>query len=117
MSTAANAHEFWIDPESHAVAENSQIVAHLRVGELYEGASYSFLPPRFQRFDFAFDGEVAPVPGTIGDRPALTMNAPGDGLVTLVHATTASEITMVLKSESTRIPKLPLVKVLWRTSR
>ncbi len=93
MSTAANAHEFWIDPESHAVAENSQIVAHLRVGELYEGASYSFLPPRFQRFDFAFDGEVAPVPGTIGDRPALTMNAPGDGLVTLVHATTASEIT------------------------
>ena len=86
ISTLSNAHEFWIDPEEH-------LVAHLRVGELYKGSSYSFLPPRFQRFDYAFDGEIRPVEGTMGDRPAVTMVPPGEGLITLVHVTTNSRIT------------------------
>ena len=93
ISSVANAHEFWIDPEQHRVATEDQIVAHIRVGELFKGSSYSFLPNRFERFDFVFDGEVQPVPGTIGDRPALTMDAPGDGLVTVIHQTTNSLIT------------------------
>lgn len=92
MSIAANAHEFWIDPESHIVPGDEKIVAHLRVGEAYKGSSYSFIPQRFERFDYAFAGEVLPVPGTIGDRPAVTMEAPGDGLLTLIHQTTNSRI-------------------------
>ena len=93
MSPHANAHEFWIDPEAHILPSDGEIVASLRVGELYEGISYAYLPPRFKRFDFVFRGETSPVEGQIGDRPALTMAAPGDGLVTLVHVTSNSSIT------------------------
>lgn len=93
ISTVANGHEFWIDPENHLVQDDAQIIAHLRVGELYKGSSYSFIPDRFERFDFAYDGLVQPVPGRLGDRPAVTMQAPGDGLVTLIHQTTDSRIT------------------------
>ena len=93
ISTLSNAHEFWIDPEAHFVSPDDQIIAHLRVGEVYQGSSYSYLPPRFQRFDYAFDGEIRPVEGTVGDRPAVAMDAPGEGLVTLVHVTTNSRIT------------------------
>lgn len=93
ISSGANAHEFWVDPEEHLVEADGQIVAHLRVGEMYNGSSYSFIPQRFQRFDYAFGGALSEIDGTVGDRPAVTMDAPGEGLVTLVHATTNSNIT------------------------
>lgn len=84
----AKAHEFWIDPVDHIVPEGGTISASIRVGELYKGSGYSFLPPQFRRFDYALGDTVAPVPGTIGDRPAVTMQAPGEGLVILIHETT-----------------------------
>ena len=93
IAFSAQGHEFWIDPVEHSVATGDQIVADLRVGQDYSGAGYSYLPPRFRRFDYAFDGQVAPVEGLIGDRPAVTMPAPGEGLVTLIHVTTDSRIT------------------------
>ena len=91
--SGANAHEFWIDPEEHLVPVDGQIIAHLRVGEVYEGSSFSYIPQRFHRFQYAFGGETLPVSGTVGDRPALTLDAPGDGLVTLIHMTTDSNLT------------------------
>ncbi|RZW07692.1 MAG: DUF4198 domain-containing protein [Rhodobacteraceae bacterium] len=88
IAFAAKAHEFWIDPETHQVAPGGTIIASLRVGQNYEGSGYAFLPPRFRRFDFAVGDTVAPVDGTIGDRPAVTMEAPGEGLMVLIHETT-----------------------------
>lgn len=69
--------------------ENGErIVAALRVGQEYEGSSYSYLPVNFRRFDMAFGGEVTEVPGRMGDRPAVDMEPPGDdGLLTLIHVT------------------------------
>ncbi|MXQ09326.1 DUF4198 domain-containing protein [Alphaproteobacteria bacterium GH1-50] len=93
IAFSAEGHEFWIDPVEHQVAPGANIVADLRVGQEYGGSAYSYLPPRFRRFDYAFDGQVAPVEGLIGDRPAVTMAAPGEGLVTLIHVTTDSRIT------------------------
>lgn len=90
---AAKAHEFWIDPLDHIVAPGDNIVAELFVGQDYEGARQSFLPLRFKRFDFAFEDAVSDVPGTVGDRPALNMAAPGEGLVVVVHETTNSTLT------------------------
>lgn len=77
-------HEAWIDPERHMVAPGDRIVAAARVGEGYEGASYAFLPPQFLRFDYALGDVVAEVPSRIGDRPAVSMPAPGEGLVALI---------------------------------
>ncbi len=84
----AKGHEFWIDPVIHQIGIGDDIVAALRVGQEYKGSEYAFLPPNFRRFDFALGETLAPVPGVIGDRPAVNMAAPGEGLLVLVHVTT-----------------------------
>ncbi|MBT8413928.1 MAG: DUF4198 domain-containing protein [Boseongicola sp.] len=93
MSIAAKAHEFWIDPAEHLVSTSDQVVAALRVGQDFVGNSQAYLPQNFVRFDYAMGGEVMPVEGRIGDRPALRMDAPGDGLMVVIHQTTGSLLT------------------------
>ncbi len=93
MSFAANAHEFWISPEKHQIATSDEIVAALRVGQDFAGNSQAYLPQGFKRFDYAFGGMISPVDGRLGDRPALRMDAPGDGLVVLIHATNGLILT------------------------
>lgn len=88
IAFSAKAHEFWIDPERHVVDPGGSVVAAIRVGQRYKGGSYSYLPPQFRRFDYAIDGRIAPVPGRMGDRPAVNMPAPGEGLLVLIHETT-----------------------------
>lgn len=87
-SLPAPAHEFWISPETYTVEPEGQIVAHIRVGQNFKGGAYSYIPQNFVRFDMVAGDRVIPVEGRIGDRPALSMTAPAEGLVTLVHQTT-----------------------------
>lgn len=87
------AHEFWISPQAYTIAPQDQLVADLRVGELFKGGAYAYLPSRFVRFDMVQDGRVMAVEGRVGDRPALANDAPGDGLVTVVHQTGNSLLT------------------------
>lgn len=69
------------------------MVADIRVGETFSGASYAFIPQRFERFELVMGDKAVPVAGTVGDRPALNMAAPGEGLVTVVHQTGDSILT------------------------
>ena len=87
--TAAPAlsHEFWIDPQAYAVPEGAPLVADIRVGETLEGAAYSYIPPNFRRFEVVLGEDVTPVEGRAGDRPALNMAVPGEGLAVIVHVT------------------------------
>ena len=93
ISLAATAHEFWIDPVEHTVAPGQPIEANLRVGTEYEGSAFAYIPARFRRFDHAFQGEIRPVDGTVGDRPALAMTLPEEGLMVAIHATEDQSIT------------------------
>ncbi|SPF77867.1 DUF4198 domain-containing protein [Pseudoprimorskyibacter insulae] len=83
----ATAHEFWIDPHGYQVAEGDPIVADLRVGQDFQGSVYAYIPANFTRFELVQGDAVAPVEGRAGDRPALNMAAPGDGLAVVVHVT------------------------------
>ena len=65
----------------------------MRVGQDFNGNSQVFLPQSFKRFDYAFGGEVFPVEGRPGDRPALKMDAPGDGLMVIIHQTNGLMLT------------------------
>ena len=87
------AHEFWISPEDYTVAPDEAIVAHLRVGEAFKGSSYAYIPPNFTRFDVVTGGEVTPVSGRVGDRPAMTMAFKDEGLAVIVHQTRAYDLT------------------------
>ncbi|SFR34828.1 DUF4198 domain-containing protein [Litoreibacter janthinus] len=86
-ATSAQAHEFWISPEVYETPKGGEIQAHLRVGQEFGGASYSFNPNQFERFDLVAGDQVIPVTGRLGDTPALGMTSPADGLITIVHET------------------------------
>ena len=93
MSFAAKAHEFWISPDKHLVSPSDQVAAALIVGQNFEGNSQAYLPRSFKRFDYAIGGKIAPVEGRLGDRPALKMDAPGDGLMVIIHETAGLMLT------------------------
>lgn len=87
------AHEFWIDAQDWQVAPGAPMVADIRVGEKFKGGAYSFLPPRFRRFDIVQGDSVMPVEGRAGDKPALNMAAPEPGLAVAVHVTSDYSLT------------------------
>ncbi|MFA8387724.1 MAG: DUF4198 domain-containing protein [Pelagibaca sp.] len=88
LPVSLSAHEFWIDPVEYSVASDGTLVATLRVGENFAGAEQPYLDRSFERFDMQCAGRLAPVPGRAGDRPALNVAAPRDGLCVIIHQTT-----------------------------
>lgn len=83
----ATAHEFWISPKDYTVAPEGQVIADIRVGQNFKGGAYSFVPAKIVRFDLIQGDVVTPVTGVVGDRPAMTMQAPAEGLAIAVHQT------------------------------
>lgn len=92
-TSAVFSHEFWISPEKYQVDSGENLVASLRGGQRFSGGPFSFLPQRFARFQLVKGDLEVDVEGRIGDRPALNMAAPEDGLWVVVHETTDSRIT------------------------
>ncbi len=87
------AHEFFIEPQMYSVPADAEIVASLRVGENMTGVRQPYIPPNFRRFDLVMDGQVWAVPGRAGDRPALRMKAPAEGLAVVGHVTRDYRLT------------------------
>jgi uncharacterized GH25 family protein len=93
LPVVAKAHEFWISPPNYAIPAGGQVEADLRVGQNFEGPAYSYIPRQFTRFETIMNGVASPVEGVLGDRPALSRAADGEGLVIVVHETTDSTLT------------------------
>lgn len=92
-ASASLAHEFWIEPQEYQVQSGAPLVADLRNGQKFSGMALGYFANSLRRFDLIQDGQVAPVPGRMGDVPALETAAPDDGLLVIVHETTASNLT------------------------
>lgn len=92
LANIAIAHEFWISPLSYTVETGTEIAADIRIGQDFVGATYSYIPSTFARFDLIRNGETYPVVGELGDKPALTMPA-DDGLTVIVHETKPERLT------------------------
>lgn len=88
-----SAHEFWIEPEDFQVAPGAPMKADIKVGEKLDGAAYSFVPPNFRRFEIMMGDSLSDVEGRAGDRPALNMAAPEQGLAVVVHVTRDYKLT------------------------
>ncbi|MEX5728175.1 hypothetical protein Ga0609869_001528 [Rhodovulum iodosum] len=93
LGQPARAHEFWIEPQGWQVPAGTDIVADIRVGQDFKGPEYSYFPPNFARFELVMGETSTPVPGRLGDRPAMTMPAPAPGLAIIVHETTDKRLT------------------------
>ncbi len=81
------AHEFWISPLDYTVEAGGKIKAEIRVGQGFKGPAYPFVPQNFRRFEVITGDETAEVTGVVGDRPALSVPAPAEGLAVIVHQT------------------------------
>ena len=75
------------------VDPGAPVIADIRVGEAYQGTAFAYIPQRFRQFDMAVQGEIRAVDGTVGDRPALQLDAADEGLLTVIHATQDQHIT------------------------
>ncbi len=93
ITNAALGHEFWISPQKYRIAPGETLLASLRVGQNFSGASVSYLPPRFRRFDLVRGERILPVAGRLGDDPALSATLPEPGLWIVVHETADSILT------------------------
>lgn len=89
----AMAHEFWISPPDYTVAPGDPLVADIRVGQEFSGSAYSFVEQNFNRFEVIGPSGPVDVTGRAGDRPALNMSAPEEGLMIVVHETTTYTLT------------------------
>ncbi|WP_176473772.1 DUF4198 domain-containing protein [Actibacterium ureilyticum] len=85
-------HEFWLSPQEYQLPTGGQIVADFRVGENFKGASYPFLPRDTTDFFLITPDGTAPLATRVGDRPALNIPAPADGLAIVVHETTDKRV-------------------------
>jgi hypothetical protein len=94
MGTAdAQAHEFWISPQSYMVDAAARIIADIRVGQNFIGNDLAYLPFALTRFDLVSARETRAMGGRLGDIPAIDTEAPAAaGLVTIAVATTGTTV-------------------------
>lgn len=93
QATPSLAHEFWIEPDNYQVQPGENLSANLRNGQNFDGINLAWFENRFTRFEMVSAGQTTPVTGRMGDSPALQATAPGDGLLVILHETTASTLT------------------------
>ncbi len=86
-------HEFWIEPEKYQVESGAPVQANLKNGENFKGTTQAWFDKRFTRFDTVAGELVRPVTGRMGDIPALQTSDQPDGLLIVLHETTASSLT------------------------
>ena len=85
LAAPLSAHEFWLEPHAYQIPANGNLIADLVNGEEFSGGKQAFLPQRFAHFVSIYNGNVAPVIGRVGDVPALSMPAIGDGLHVIAY--------------------------------
>lgn len=93
LAGPAMAHEFWISPTQYELPSGGTLKAEFRVGQDFAGAGYVFVPGRSLRFEVVSAEGVTEVTPRVGDRPALNIPAPGEGLNVVVHETADLKLT------------------------
>ena len=84
-ASSVSAHELWLEPQDYTVAPEATLSAQIVNGSDFTGQNLPYLPQRFARFDDVVDGRATPVPGRVGDMPAVQMATPPEGLNVLVY--------------------------------
>lgn len=81
----ASAHEVWIEPLQWQVSPADTVQAQIRNGEYFEGFDLTWNDKQTMRAEAWIDGDMTGIEGRLGDRPALKLDAPDEGLLVLLH--------------------------------
>lgn len=92
MLQSVSAHEFWIEPINFEVAKGDNVRAHIKVGQMMDGETYSFFPGNFERFDITASGKTQPVANRFAQSPAVDQPTQS-GLNILTYQSKASVLT------------------------
>ncbi|MEM7711843.1 MAG: DUF4198 domain-containing protein [Pseudomonadota bacterium] len=93
LAGAAQAHEFWIEPERYMVPEGGAVTGTFRNGEDFAGSTLSYIPGRSERYDVIVGDLTTAVPARMGDNPALSLEDAPEGLLIVVHETADRRLT------------------------
>ena len=93
FTNASLSHEVWLDAGEFQVETSETLTAELKNGQNFVGGGLIYNPRSFTRFDVLTTDGLTPVPGTIGDRPALSLPAQPEGLQVISYESTVSTLT------------------------
>ena len=88
----ATAHEFWIDPTGTDYEVGDEITADARVGQMMRGSAQPYNKNSFKQMGVVINGKPMALSGRLGDRPAVKLEAAGDGLHVFAIETNASTL-------------------------
>ena len=89
----AQAHEFWIQPESYRLEPGQPLIADIRVGQDFVGDTQAYIPSTINSFTITDANGPRAVTGRIGDIPAVNIQPRAGGLQILSLFTTTSVLT------------------------
>lgn len=92
LTLPAHAHEYWVEPKSYVLPSAETVTAGLFNGQNFMGGEFTYFPKEFTRFELALGDQVVPVPGRMGDRPALAMPPLGEGLHAVLYESAGDEL-------------------------
>ncbi|MCG3131139.1 MAG: hypothetical protein FLDDKLPJ_01915 [Phycisphaerae bacterium] len=94
LSSAALAHDFWIEPSTYFPASGEAIHVRLQVGDHFKGEPVARNDDRIERFELVGAGGGKPVVGRSGDDPAGVTRATTPGAATIVYVGRPSTIEL-----------------------
>lgn len=89
----AQAHEFWIQPQSYRLVSGETLNADVRVGVDFSGNTMPYLKKTINEFNITDPSNSRPIEGRLGDMPAVQTTPSSDGLQILNLFSTSSMLT------------------------
>ena len=92
LALPAASHEYWIEAQEAKYARGDTLKADLLVGENFKGQGQIYAPSQFESLVLLTGTRMLPIPGTLGDRPAVSLRGMPEGLAVLALVTGYSKI-------------------------
>ncbi len=93
LTSTANAHEFWLQPEDYMITQDQEIRVNIRVGQMFKGNTFAFIPKNFQSYDITDNTGKRPVNSILGDTPSIHEKPVTDGLHVISHMSSSYLLT------------------------
>lgn len=88
----ARAHEMWLEPTQFRIDPGAEIVADMRVGMHMNGYQLPYLDAMIDRIGVVDREATRPLPGTMGDIPAIRVQTRAPDLQVLFYQSTAERL-------------------------
>ena len=91
-TSQAYTHELWLEPKTFHLNTNEMLEVNIKIGENLQGTSIPFLPVSFEEFYWSQNGDKKLIKSRLGDRPAFSLLASEDGLISVIYVSKVSTL-------------------------